>query len=257
MKSWMSFAVFATIAGVAACGSDSVGPTIGNGPAVTRGTTTGGDTSQTGSGTTPTSNGPVASFSVSPHEAILPLGYYASISAIARDAAGVRVIKAIAWRSSNTAVVLASDTGIVYGKALGTAKIYASVDGFIDSTTVTVVPAPTAPPSLPAPVPNFALKVVALGAIVGADTSRAERVSGATVTVVRTNGVTGDTLATPQTLGTGTTDANGEAKFTQLPAGFYTIRVAPPAGSPYTAAQTSIYPPRSDDIFVTVTMRRP
>jgi hypothetical protein len=252
---------------LAACGADSVGPTIDGVPSTAKGTTTGTDTTHGQPGTdsahtnpnAPTSNGPVASLTLTPHELTLPLGYYGSLAAIARDAAGVRVIKRITWRSSSASVVVSSDTGVVYAKSLGTAKIYASVDGFLDSTTVTVVPAPSGPtqPTTPAPVSSFNLKVVALGAIAGADTSSAERMTGATVTVLRIGGISGDTLATPETVGTATTDANGEAKFTQLPGGFYTIRVAPPSGSAYAAAQTSIAPPRYDNIFVTVTMRKP
>ena len=264
MKGWTNLLVGGMIAGIIGCGSDSAGPTLTGVPAATRGTTpgtdttrTGTDTSHTGPGTT--SNGPIASFAIVPHVLVLPMGYYGSLAVSALDAKGIRVAAKITWRSSNAAVAIASDTGVVYGKALGTATVYASVDGFIDSATVTVIPTPATPttPTAPAPVSQFSLKVVALGAIVGADTSHAERVAGAAVTIVRTGGISGDTLATPETLGTGTTDANGEAKFTQLPGGFYTIRVVPPIGSPYTASQTSIIPPRYADIFVTVTMRRP
>jgi hypothetical protein len=131
-----------------------------------------------------------------------------------------------------------------------------STPGQTNSDTVVTTTPPQPQPPIPDPVSHFELKVIALGALPGADTSAAERVPGATVTVVRVGGIAGDTLATSETLGTATTNANGEATFAQLPGGYYTIRIAPPAGSALAPTQTAIPAPRSDQIVISVTMRK-
>jgi hypothetical protein len=159
------------------------------------------------------------------------------------------VVGLVACGSDTAAPTLGGDVAANRGAPAGT-------DTSSDSTqNVPGTPPPQPTPN--APVAHFNLKVIALGAIVGADTSGAEKVAGAAVTVVRVGGIQGDTLATPETLGTGTTDANGEAAFAQLPGGFYTIRITPPAGSPYSETQSALFPPRYDNISVSVTMRRP
>jgi len=186
----------------------------------------------------------------------IPRGFYARFRATARNGGGHPVLTPISWRSSDTAVAIASDTGVVYAVAVGTAKIYASVDGHTDSATVTVIPGPPPPPPPPAPVAEFNMTVVAMGAIPGTDTSQTERIAGATVTLMRIGGIHGDTLTTPVNAGSAVTDANGEARFTQLVGGSYSIRVTPLATSPYAETLTGIGPPTLTDISVHVTLRR-
>jgi hypothetical protein len=264
MTRWMQLMVAGAVVVAVACGSDVSAPVDGP-PLATKGKSGGTDTSKGGGGNPggggQTSNGPVASVTLDPHSVSLPLGYYAALRATARDAAGVRVIKAASWRSSDASVAIASDTGVVYARALGTAKIYATVDGHTDSATVTVTPAPPPPPPPNPPTPvqgvaEFNMTVVAMGAISGTDTTHTERIAGASVTLMRIGGVSGDSLATPVSAGSAVTNANGEARFTRLAGGSYTIRVTPPASSAYAETLTGIGAPTLNDISVHVTLRR-
>ena len=255
MKRWMMMvAGVIAVSGIAACSSsDSVAPADG-GPLASLGTKGGTDSSAGGSSTTPTSNGPTAQFSLDEHRATLQVGRNYTLGAYALDAKGVRVAKPVTWRSSNTAVATVIDglvsgqavKGYVSGRAVGSATIYASVDGFTDSATVTVVPAQS-PVDSPSPVSQFNLTVIAFGSLDAADSSKHELVPGATISLFRIGGVQGDTLSQPQPAGTAVTDANGEVKFSQLIGGAYAVHVVPPANSPYAEFQTDFGPPTSTD----------
>jgi len=246
MKRWIALAVAGSVvAGIAACGSDSLEPLLDRGGSTAHSITSG--------------------LSLTPHRLTLPLGFYGHISALARDSAGITVLKPVSWRSSNAAMVTVGDTGLIYGKSVGSATVYATVDGITDSAMVSIVPATASPidstptdtvppPTVVAPVSSFELHVVAKG-LNGADTTKSELVAGATVTLLRTGGVNGDTLSTPEPAGTAVTGANGEATFAHLAGGSYTIHVAPPAGSPYRAAERAIAPPRYSSIYVSVSMQ--
>ena len=254
MKRWMQLMAAASVAIAVACGSDVSSPVDGV-PSTTKGLGGGPDSTKGGGNN---GNGPVASVTIdSPTVAVvIPAGFLARFHATARNAGGHIVAKPISWRSSDTAVAIATDTGVVFAVAVGTAKIYASVDGHTDSATVTVIPAPPPPPPPPGPVAEFNMTVVAMGPIPGTDTSRTERVAGATVTLMRIGGINGDTLTTPVNAGTAVTNANGEARFTQLVGGSYSIRVTPPASSPYAEILTGIGPPRVSDFSIHVTLPR-
>ena len=261
MKRWMQLMAAGAVAVAVACGSD-VSSQVDGVLSTTKGPGGGSDSSGGGgrgggNGGGGQSNGPVASVTIdSPTVSVtIPRGFYARFRATARNAGGHPVLMPISWRSSDTAVAIASDTGVVYAVAVGTAKIYASVDGYTDSATVTVVPAPPPPPPPPGPVAEFNMTVVAMGAIPGTDTSRTERIAGATVTLMRIGGISGDTLTPPVSAGSAVTDANGEARFTKLTGGSYSIRVTPPASSAYAETLTGIGPPRLNDISVFVTLQ--
>jgi hypothetical protein len=202
---------------------------------------TGSDSSQS----PPMSNGPVVSVRVIPARAVIPLGQYIELSAIALDANGARVAtKPATWRSADPNIVIASDTGVMYGKTLGTTKVYATIDGHTDSATVTVVPA--LPNQPPAPVvASFDLNAVILGMLPGSDTSKSESIAGAVVKLSRVGGVTGDTLSQPVDPGSAVTDANGAVSFKALLGGSYAVNITPPAGSPYAALTTGFAPPRT------------
>ena len=259
MKRWMQLMAAGAVAVAVACGSDVSSPVDGV-LSTTKGpdSSGGGGGGNNGRGGGGQSNGPVASVTIdSPTVSVtIPRGFYARFRATARNAGGHPVLKPISWRSSDTAVAIASDTGVVYAVAVGTAKIYASVDGYTDSATVTVIPAPPPPPPPPGPVAEFNMTVVAMGAIPGTDTSQTERIAGATVTLMRIGGIHGDTLTTPVNAGSAVTNANGEARFTQLVGGSYSIRVTPPATSVYAETLTGIGPPTLSDISVHVTLQR-
>jgi hypothetical protein len=176
---------------------------------------------------------------------MIPLGYYMELSAIALDANGARVAtKPATWRSADANIVIASDTGVMYGKTLGTTRVYATIDGHTDSATVTVVPAlPNQPP--PPVVASFDLNAVIFGMLPGSDTSKSEPIAGAVVRLSRVGGVTGDTLSQPVDAGSAVTDANGAVSFKALPGGSYAVNITPPAGSPYAALTTGFAPPRT------------
>ena len=223
-----------------------------------------GDTSSTTPTPPATSNGPVVSVSVSPKSVSMPQGYYTLLVARALDAKGVLVAgKRAQWRSTNTNVAIPSDTGLVYGKTIGSAKVYATIDEHTDSATITVtapVPPPPPPPdtgrTLPQPVASFTLNLVTLGLLPGPDTAATEPVAGTTIKLTRVAGVNGDTLNPSVVVGTATSNARGEASFKDVPGGYYTILATPPAGSPYKSTTTGFGPPRTAEVNVRIVMRR-
>ena len=246
---WAAFVV-----GALACGSDISEPTRTE---ATLGAPNTGGTDTTGSPAT--STGPVVSVTLTPKNVTLRVGYYTYFSASPRDDKGAFVTgKRASWSSSNSAVLVASDTGVFYAKAIGSAKVYGTIDGHTDSANVVVVVAPPdtsiTPP--PAPVSAFNLTLTAAGTLAGADTSQTQPVAGATITVTRVMGVRGDTLNPAVLAGTVTTDANGVASLQNLPGGSYRFVATPPAGSPYTVSTWGIPAPTITDVRVRIVLRR-
>lgn len=261
--------VVATCVAVVACARDSASPTLGqNGPngaaaPVNAGDTTGSTTPSTPAPPEPTSNNPVASVTLSTDTLSIAVGYYGHIDAVGRDANGVRVAnKKPSWVSGDANIVIASDTGVMYGKATGSATVTATIDGHTASATVAVTPAPPAGPAVPStppaqpPVASFDLTATVAGALAGQDTSRTELVAGAKVHLTRTGGVTGDTLATSVDAGTAVTDAQGIVSFKGLAGGWYTVDITPPSGSPYAAIRTGFGAPRVTDVRAKFVLRR-
>lgn len=118
-----------------ACGGEASAPTRTD---ATLGVNGGGGTDTTGSPVT--STGPVASVTITPKTLTLRVGYYTYFTAVPRDDKGVFVPnKRASWSSSNSAVLVASDTGVFYAKAIGSAKVYGTVDGHADSASVVVL----------------------------------------------------------------------------------------------------------------------
>ena len=250
---WAALVAASSIA--AACGDTSRAPSP-TGPLSGISGSGGADSSNKPPTTPPpqSSNGPVVSVQVSPQQMTLPKGFYRELIATALDANGSRVDHKATWRSSDASIVdmqIAGDSGVAFGKALGTAKVYATVDGHTDSATVTVVDAPpqTPPPSSEPGVAQFNFAVIVSGSLgVGQDTSKTELVPGATVRLTRTGGVSGDTLAVPVDAGSAVTDANGVASFSGLAGGSYRIDITPPADSPWAPASVGIGPPHVTDV---------
>jgi hypothetical protein len=229
-----------------ACSEDS--NTAGPIPQAAKQSGSGGSGSDTSGSPPTTSNGPVVSVRVVPQQATVNLGNYIVINAIALDASGAHVSnKRPTWRSGHENIVIASDSGIMYGKTLGTTKVYATVDGHSDSATVTVTPAP--PVQTPPPgVASFDLRAIIVGTVDGVDTSKTTPVAGARVTLTRIGSVTGDTLNPSIDAGSATTDANGAVSFKALVGGAYKVNISPPTGSPFGPAQTGFAPPRTDAV---------
>jgi uncharacterized protein YjdB len=231
---------------VAACGGD---------------TTTSVDaqklTGTTAGGGSPTTVGAAATIVISPGALALTVGNYGAVQAIVRDASGAAITdRRPTWHSSDDNIIaVVGDSGVVRAKAIGTAMIYASMDGHEASVQVTVsaAPAPVPDPSI---VSSFALKLTTVGTLAGTDTSRVEIVPGATVTVTRTKSMTGETLATPVVVATLTTDANGAASVDNVPGGYYQLVATPPAGSPYVTTTASLGAPTSAVATYRLVLRR-
>jgi hypothetical protein len=245
----------------AACSNDSGSVDPIAKPLANAGSGGGTDTSgNTPTPTPPTSNGPVVSVRVTPQQASLAVGYYLEITAVGLDAAGQVVANKVATlRSSDANIVkVVSDTGTIVAKAIGTAKVYATIDNHVDSATVTVVAAPpTQPPPTSQPgVSSFDLNVAVLGAIAGADSSNSSPIAGALVKLTRIGGVTGDTLTTGIDAGSGTTDAKGIVSFAKLAGGAYTIDIAPPAGSVYEGMKIGFGAPHTDHVSFAAVLRQ-
>jgi uncharacterized protein YjdB len=86
---------------------------------------------------------PVASIEIQPKQLDLPLGEARVLDAIIRDSSDNVLSRAVTWTSSDTNVVIVSMSGVVNGRAVGTASITASVEGKSDTASVTVyVPVP-------------------------------------------------------------------------------------------------------------------
>ena len=204
---------------------------------------TGSDTSHPP--TPPTSTGPVASVHIVPAQAMIPMGYYVVLGTIALDANGARVAtKPPTWRSGNTNIVIASDTGLMYGKAVGTTNVYATIDGHTDSAVVTVVASlPTQPP--PPAVASFDLSAVIVAGVPGTDTTKIAPIAGAVVKLSRIGGISGDSLSQAIDAGSAVSDANGMVGFKSLPGGSYAVKITPPAGSPYDVVSSGFAPPRT------------
>jgi hypothetical protein len=256
MKTLQLLGAVCAVVAIAACG-DSGSPTSAPSPSAVTQATPGSDTS---ANPPVTSNGPVANVVVAPHSLTLGLGHYFTMSIFSFDAKGVRVMgKLASWRSADASIAVTSDTGLVYGKALGTTKVYGTVDGHTDSVNVTVVnsPAPPPPPSPTPGVASFDLTVIVSGAVLtGTDTTHVVRIPGATVKLTRVGGINGDTLSTSIPAGSGTTDANGNVSFKSLTGGSYTVDINPPTGSPYAPIKSGFYRPTTTDVHMSFTLQK-
>ncbi len=114
----------------------------------------------------------------------------------------------------------------------------------------------TGNPNIPGKtVPAFTLLGTVAGRLAGADTLASERVNQATVTLLRINMSSPDSLQ-PTTVATVTTDAAGAFSFGTVPSGFYRLDAVGPAGSAYGAASTSIGPQTVTNVVVRIVLPR-
>ena len=86
----------------------------------------------------------VASLEISPSTLTLNAGDSGQLTAIVRDAAGHAVTGAITWASSDSAVALVDQSGLVTGRAEGTVDVTASSQGTSGTGSVRVSRAPVA-----------------------------------------------------------------------------------------------------------------
>lgn len=185
-------------------------------------------------------------FALMPRALALLQGSYGQLIAV--DASGNIVTRATTLRSSNPDVAVVSDTGVVYGKSVGSAVIFATFGGVQDSAEVVVLSATNAV----AGVSSFNFSLTVLGTTSPGDTLSQSPVAGASVAVTRTMTYKGDTLRTPDPAVVMTTNAQGLARFENLPGGAYNIAITPPAGSPYLPTRGSFFPPTAKEFSATL-----
>src|SRR5439155_484148 len=86
---------------------------------------------------------PVATVTVSPATASVPVGQTVQLTATPRDANGTPLTgRAVSWSSSNTSVATVSTSGRVTGAAAGSATITATSEGQSGTAAITVVTPP-------------------------------------------------------------------------------------------------------------------
>jgi hypothetical protein len=225
----------------AACG-DQGSPTPPVPPAAPLNNT--GGQGGNGSNGTPTGN---TTFAIMPRALALFPGTYGQLLII--DASGKIVTRGATLRSSDPNVAVVSDTGVVYGKSIGSAVIFVTFGGVQDSAQVIVLN-PTN--NTVAAVSSFNLSLTVLGTTSPSDTLPQSPVAGATVAVTRTMTYKGDTLKTPDPAVVMTTNAQGLARFENLPGGAYNVAVTPPAGSPYLPTRGAFLPPTVNELSATL-----
>ena len=179
---------------------------------------------------------PVATVSVSPSSASVQAGQTVRLTATAADGNGNPLPgRPMTWSSSSTTIATVSTSGLVTGKAAGSATITATSEGKVGSATVTV----TAPPA-PTPVATVTVTPATVAALVGGTAqltatlkdSVGNQLTGRTVTWATSN----TTVATVSTSGLVTGKAAGSATITATSegkVGSSTVTVtAPPTPAP-------------------------
>src|SRR5213596_4707 len=100
---------------------------------------------QSGTASITVSGVPVASVTVSPASASVPVGQTVQLSATLRDANGTILTgRSVTWASNNTPVATVTGTGLVTAKVAGSATITATSEGQSGTAAITVTPVPVA-----------------------------------------------------------------------------------------------------------------
>lgn len=82
---------------------------------------------------------PVASVTVTPPSATLPVNGTVQLSAIVHDASGQELTgRSVSWRSDNVGVVTVDETGIVKGVGSGATTVFATSEGASGTSAITV-----------------------------------------------------------------------------------------------------------------------
>ena len=238
--------------GVAAVTSQGLVTAVAPGTATITATVEGHD----GTSALTVSSFPVGSVTVQPQASSVIQGASVQLTAIVRDVMGALANdRAVAWRSSNTAIATVSGTGVVTGVTLGVATISATSEGQTGSASVTVTPVPVAVVSVQPPTTSVTAGQTTTLTTVVKD-SAGNTLSGRTVTwssspaavaTVSPAGVVSGVAA-----GTATVTATSEGK-----SGTATVTVNPvppvPVGSvALSPASTSLFTGQTATLSVTV-----
>src|SRR5947199_2697924 len=184
---------------------------------------------------------PVASVTVSPASASVPIGQAVQLTATPKDASGNPLTgRTVTWASSNTSVGTVNASGLVTGVVAGATTITATSEGQSGTSAVTVTAAPV-------PVASVTVSPATAAVFVGQTTqltatpkdANGNTLTGRTITWASSPssiaGVNGSGLAAGVAVGSATITATSEGK-----SGTSTITVTtpppPPAGSCLTQA---------------------
>src|SRR5213595_1771143 len=122
-------------------GSGLVSGVAAGGPVTMTATSEG----QSGTASITVSGVPVASVTVSPASASVPVGQTQQLTATLKDANGtVLTGRPVAWSSNNTPVATVNSSGLVTTKVAGSATITATSEGQNGTAAITVTPVPVA-----------------------------------------------------------------------------------------------------------------
>src|SRR5438034_2457681 len=184
---------------------------------------------------------PVASVSVTPATATVPVGQTLQLSATPQDANGSPLSgRTIAWSSDNTTVATVSASGLVTAKVAGSAKITATSEGQSGTSSLTVTTVPVASVSVSPPSASVAVNQTTQLTATPKDANGAP-LTGRTISWVSgTPGVatvTGSGLVTGVTAGSAVITATSEGK---SGASSLTVTVAPVASVTVSPASASV-----------------
>jgi hypothetical protein len=212
--------------------------------------TTGSDTVATPLPGPRTGPGPVVTVELSPVTATVAVGGTAYFWARGYNAAGELVVGTQAgWISSDPSVAFVSDTGSVRGVSVGTAQVTATIDGQSATAQVIVVDAPP-------PITRYDMTLNIRGQLFVNDTTETEPVPGTTVALYRTPDPASGSTDPDVLLATLVADGNGNARFNDVPAGWFRAVLTPPQGSPYRARTETFSPDPRPDVYVELYLQR-
>src|SRR5437867_9341571 len=184
---------------------------------------------------------PVASVSVTPATATVPVGQTRQLSATPQDANGSPLSgRTIAWSSDNTTVATVSASGLVTAKVAGSAKITATSEGQSGTSSLTVTTVPVASVSVSPASASVAVNQTTQLTATPKD-ANGTPLTGRTISWLSgTTGVatvTGSGLVTGVTAGSAVITATSEGK---SGAANITVTVAPVASVTVSPASASV-----------------
>ena len=125
-------------------------------------TITGSSSGKTGTAEVTVTPVPVASVTVTPAQPTIVVGRSVTLTAQALNANGQPLSgRVIAWSSGAPTIATVSSTGVVSGVKVGSAVIFASIDGVLGWTTVNVVPVPVTSVTVSPATSNIAIGATA------------------------------------------------------------------------------------------------